>query len=353
MRRFVVPPLFCLMTLLVLSAVRFDAQAQIIFQLAPDPPIRPWLLLSSGEEYVPESPVISSIDPSLETPSLSEKSQTLNLNLGILQFSKKKTSVTYRKSETLAKTILSDSNETLQISRGDLPASLFQEGGTLSLGIPLGENTFHFQGGASMTTDKKDISNEDYNSSNAVFFRIDPKAKTSWTVGFFQRTFLGDISPVYPLAEVAFDDSDYNMAMGAIHFPEYPDLIVVPFFRLTIKTKMELALDLVFPVRASLYTVFLDDWSLELSLEQRNEYFRLSRKIPWDSTILQRTHLVTKMEVAYHLFGIFLLKAGIGNFSSRKNAFLDEDLDQMAAFSLETKPQVNGHISLATRFQFE
>ncbi len=322
-----------------------EGHGQIIYQLNSNPSIKPLLLLSSVDEYIPEAEVTNSLDSSLQTPSIATKKQISKIDLVLASLRKKRMSLFYRKSDSLAQLISEE--EDLQVTEEDLPSDLFDDSWALTLPVVLNKDIIALSGGTSITSDREDVSNEDYNSIIALNYIWDPGKSVSWRFGLFQRSFLGEITPVYPLGEISFNESDFEVAIGAIHLPEFPSVAVVPFFRFTQKTSMDLAIEILFPLKLSIFMLFFENMSAELTVEKQINHYRLSQKDPWDSAVLNTTELHSTLEIGYHFLGVFLLKAGIGVLSDRKYSILEKDLDNITDFSLESKPFFTSTIALA------
>ncbi|MBF0287268.1 MAG: hypothetical protein HQM14_05560 [SAR324 cluster bacterium] len=334
-----------LIVLIFWGTLAGHGHAQIIYQLNSDPAIQPLLLLSSVDEYIPEAEVSDSLDSSLSMPSLAVRNQISKIDLVLATLRKRRVSLFYRKGDSLAQYISEDDD--LRVTGEDLPSDLFDDSWTITLPVSLNGDMLALSGGASITSDREDLSNEDYNSVIAFNYLLNPDSDVSWRFGVFQRSFLGEITPVYPLGEVAFREPDFEVAIGAIHLPELPSVAVVPFFRFTQKTKMDFSIEVLYPLKLSVFALFFENMSAELILEKQTNFYRLSQKDPWDSSVFKTVELHSALEVGYHFWGIFLLKAGVGVLSDRKYSILDKDLDSITNFSLESNPFLTSNIALA------
>ena len=198
-----------------------------------------------------------------------------------------------------------------------------------------------------MTSDRKDIRNEDYSSFISLNYVANFEKEVSWRVGLFQQSFLGKISPIIPMAEIAARGDDLEVAVGAIHLPELPDVAVVPFFRVTQLTKLDIDLKVVLPLSLSLVVALGERWTLHLDIERQIRFYRLTREEPWDRAVINFIQVRSTFEVGYHLFDAFLLKMGIGTVGDRQYRILDHDLDKISDFTLDEQQFWSGHIGLA------
>jgi len=323
-------------------------QAQIIYSISSDPSIRPFQLLYFEQETALETETLDSIGGISQPTSIATDFQTTQVNLYLAYYSEKITSLTYRNEQGLLQLL---TNNGLQITQDDLPPRLYKTGWGATLPISIGDDVLTFTGGTTITSDRNDITDEDYNNTNSFNYYFDPKGETSWRFGLFQRTFLGQTSELFPLVEVSFNENDFQAAMGVVHFPELPQTTVSPFFRFSQKTDLDLDITIIYPFKFSIFTFFTENWSFDFTIEREFEYYRLTQSAPFNSTVLSIIQVHSTIDVGYHLYNSVFIETGIGFLSERKYTFLEEDLDAITDFKLGDGATYSGHIALAFFFE--
>ncbi len=244
---------------------------------------------------------------------------------------------------------LSD-NLTVAASGSDLPDKLQERGGLVYLPLGIGSTRLQLRGGAALASDTKDVSLEDFHTFMSLLLTLNRQSSSRWSIGVFRQAFLGMLGNWIPLAQFESVSSDSAWSLGFVHVPGYYDQPVFPYFTYNWETRSNVALELVYPRKFSLFAFFAHRWSLLLELEKESSYYRLSQSNPWNSTVLRSEQFRQLLRINYHLFGNITLGVGSGNSMDRRFTLYDKNLKELRKISPEVTALHQGHVAFTVYF---
>ncbi len=320
---------------------------QVLVSAGPSDPIRPFSVATYEERHIPESELTSVNDGVTATPALTFKEEFTEINAFILRYFRLDRHLTYRKKAEMAQTLSTDE---IDIEAEDLPELLQEVGWEMELPIHIDKDVIFVRGGASITSDNKDIDNLDYNTFVQFGYVFDPEADFSWQLGLLQRSVLGEISAILPFGMLSIGDGDDIFSIGVIHLPEHQQNDLLPFFGYSSKGKIEFELEIVLPYRVTLITRITENLLLEGQIERESTLYRLTQDDPWEDAIFASERTASTAALNYHLLDVLLLKFEVGVLASRLYEIQNRDGNKLTEFELQEGNLATGGIAIAFDF---
>ena len=309
---------------------------------------RPDEVLTYEEERLAATTVRDNNTTTISGSRLGIITQRKSVNLYFLYVYDHRNLLSYEGSTALASS-LSD-NLTVSASGTALPDTLQERGGLVYLPLGIGSTRLQLRGGGALASDTKDVSSEDYHTFLSLLLTLNRKSSNRFSIGGFRQTFLGILGDWIPLVQFESVSSDSAWSLGFVHVPGYYDRPVYPYFSYDLESNSNIAVELVYPRKFSLFAFFAHRWSLLLELEKESSYYRLSQSSPWNSAVLRSEQFRQLLRLNYHLFGHVTLGVGSGNSVDRRFTQYDKNLNQLRQVTPEVTALHQGHVSFTVYF---
>jgi len=278
--------------------------------------------------------------------TLSIVEERKSADLSIVSYQDFQTQLTYSNPQQILFTF----SDNTTLTADDLPQTLVDKGWSLNLPLSIGSGKLSLTGGHIISSDEKDVSNEDYYTYASAFYRLDASSPGGWSLGVFQQAFLGKMSDVIPLIQYESPSETSSWMVGFIHIPGFFNPPVLPYFGYGVKTGDRIAIELVYPKRLSVYVRITENLSALLAWKQDSRSYRLTEELPWKSSVLESTQVRQTFRLNYHLGGLLLLGVGVGQVSDRQITITDSEDTVLADWYPEDASLDLIHASIAIRW---
>ena len=309
---------------------------------------RPDEVLTYEEETLSSTTVRDNNSTTIDGSRLGLTTRRRSVNLYFLYAYDDLNLLSYEGNTALA-SALSD-NLTVSASGSDLPATLQERGWFVYLPLGIGSTRLQLRGGSALASDTKDVSSADFHTFMSLLFTLNRKSSNRLSIGAFRQAFLGVLGDWIPLAQFESISSNSAWSLGFIHVPGYYDQPVYPYFCYDLASNSNIALELIYPRKFSLFAFFAHRWSLLLELEKESSYYRLSQSNPWNSTVLRSEQFRQLLRINYHLFENITLGVGSGNSMERRFTLYDKNLKELRKISPEVTALHQGHVAFTVYF---
>ncbi len=208
---------------------------------------------------------------------------------------------------------LQETSQTFAIA--DFPEKLVLSSRQIGFLLNFGDSSLLYRHGEGITSDWKDISDQDHNYMNQVIFGVKTSASTTWVIGMAHRG--GMLDDVYiPVV-------GYNYKGDTVHFRS-----ALPSFMI-----LKLSLG--------------ENWYVLLDESLDSNGFRLSEQAPWNNSVLSVLNLTSRIELGFRLFDMLEIGLSYGVVSHRYWTIFDEEKNELGHFDLEDATQASLQIQLA------
>ncbi|HIL87459.1 MAG TPA: hypothetical protein EYM25_01865 [Deltaproteobacteria bacterium] len=333
------------LALALCAGLAFPVSAQALLKIGS---ARPDEVLTYEEEQLSATTVQDNSSTTIDGSRLGLTTRRRAVNLYFLYVYDDLNLLSYQ-GETALASALSD-NLTVSASGADLPATLQERGWFAYLPLGIGSTRLQLRGGSALASDTKDVSSEDFHTFMSLLLTLNRQSSSRWSIGAFRQAFLGMLGNWIPLAQFESVSSDSAWSLGFVHVPGYYDQPVFPYFTYNWETRSNVALELIYPRKFSLFAFFSHRWSLLLELEKESSYYRLSKASPWNSTVLRSEQFRQLLRINYHLFGNITLGVGSGNSVDRRFTLYDKNLNQLRTLTPEVTALHQGHVAFTVYF---
>ncbi|MBF0350415.1 MAG: hypothetical protein HQM11_05255 [SAR324 cluster bacterium] len=307
---------FCFISRLVLAGFLWfcfnqTTQAQVSMDMAPVPLFYkdPWVLLQ--QENIEDNTIESSAVISEEPASISISNQYGFFRLWNIYLFQGQTTLDITNETLFAENLYQESH---QVESADLPVKLYASGIYATLPIAFEHGSISLLGGHSITTDQKDISEEDYNQQYGITFGWE-SSDSVWYAGAIQRSVLGSESTLEGLLryELYLGENFWFVeaegeSWSAGYMGTWGDVLI--------ETRIPYFFTMGIPVS--------DYFSLMLMSWKPTTYYRLSEEEPWNSAVLRDTQIKSTLSLAWHAWMPLVIHWGMGQLAEHSIKWLDE-----------------------------